>query len=149
MPNTGTPAPSTPRIASTAYPAAAGSPGPLLKTTPSGEAARMSAALLVAGSTRTSHPRAARLRGVDALMPRSTAATRNLACPCGRTADGDPGHPLGPQVGIQVAGGPPARRQPGRLAHHVAAHPGPAGLRVFLVDARVAEIRRGHRHNLP
>ena len=48
----------------------------------------MSLALLVAGSTRTSQPRAARLRGVDALMPRSTATTRYLACPCGRTVYG-------------------------------------------------------------
>src|SRR2546421_2952711 len=79
MPNTGTPAPSTPRIASTAYPAAAGSPGPLLKNTPSGEAARMSVALLVAGSTRTSQPRAARFRGVDALMPRSTRSEEHTS----------------------------------------------------------------------
>ena len=36
------------------------------------------AAVEVAGSTRTSMPRAAMLRGVAALMPRSTAATRYL-----------------------------------------------------------------------
>src|SRR5579859_6379501 len=58
MPNTGTPASSTPRIASTAYVAAAGSPGPLLKKTPSGEAARICPAVVVAGTTRTSQPRA-------------------------------------------------------------------------------------------
>src|ERR1700683_5583407 len=81
----GSPASRTPRIASTAYVAAAGSPGPLLKNTPSGEAARMPAALVVAGTTSTSQPRAARWRGVDALMPRSTATTRYLAGPSGGT----------------------------------------------------------------
>ena len=84
MPNTGTPASSTPRIAATAYPAAAGSPGPLLKNTPSGSVARISPAVTVAGSTRTSMPRMAMFRGVAALMPRSTAATRYLvAVPSG------------------------------------------------------------------
>ena len=65
-------------MASTAYPAAAGSPGPLEKNAPSGLSARISAAVAVAGSTRTSQPRRAMARGVAALMPRSTAATRYL-----------------------------------------------------------------------
>ena len=84
MPKTGRPASSTPRIASTAYVAAAGSPGPLLKNTPSGSAARIWSALTVAGTTSTSQPRAARWRGVEALMPRSTATTRYLGRPSGR-----------------------------------------------------------------
>src|SRR5579871_1181353 len=84
MPKIGTPASSTPRIAATAYPAAAGSPGPLEKNTPSGLTARISLAEEVAGSTRTSMPRCAMLRGVADLMPRSTAATRYLvATPLG------------------------------------------------------------------
>ena len=70
-------------MASTAYVAAAGSPGPLLKNTPSGEAARICSAVAVAGTTRTSQPREARFRGVDALIPRSTATTRYLAAPGG------------------------------------------------------------------
>ena len=70
-------------MASTAYVAAAGSPGPLLKNTPSGEAARICSAVAMAGTTRTSQPRAARFRGVDALIPRSTATTRYLAGPGG------------------------------------------------------------------
>ena len=203
MPNTGTPASRTPRIASTAYVAAAGSPGPLLKNTPSGEAARICSAVAVAGTTRTSQPRAARFRGVDALIPRSTATTRYLAGPgradgvrLGRAhhpgqvgpghlragehpleqpaglalhradrrphgallayppgqqpgaADGDAGHALGPQVGVQVPGGPPAGREPGRLAHHVTADPDLARLGILVVDARVADVRRGHRDDL-
>src|SRR5262249_56174785 len=76
MPKTGTAAASTPRTASTAYPAAAGSPGPLEKNTPSGPVARISSAVLVAGTTRTRQPRCAIDRGVAALMPRSTAVTR-------------------------------------------------------------------------
>ena len=163
----------------------------------------MSSALAVAGSTRTSQPRAARLRGVAALMPRSTATTRYLMRPSGRTvygsaradhpgqvgpghlragqhplqqplravlhgadgrphralladppgqrpgaADGDAGDALVAQVGIQVAGGPPAGGEPGGLAHHVAADPDPAGLGVFVVDAGVADVRGGHGDDL-
>src|SRR5947208_876271 len=55
-------------------------PGPLEKNTPSGPAARISAAVAVAGSTCTRQPRAAIAAGVAALMPRSTAATRYRAC---------------------------------------------------------------------
>ena len=66
--------------------AVAGSPGPLEKNTPSGATARTSSIVAVAGSTCTSMPRSAIIRGVIALMPRSTAATVNrLLPPAGTT----------------------------------------------------------------
>src|SRR5262249_40143936 len=206
MPNTGTPAESTPRIAATAYPAAAGSPGPLEKNTPSGAVARISAAVAVAGSTCTRQPRAAIAAGVAALMPRATAATPERAfaarggrpregagggTPRGRGApglpgaagsrgrgsprsggggaggwgpqapvrrrrgeragpgDGDAGDALGRQLLVQAAPGPPARGGRRRLPDHVPAHPDPPGLGVIVVDAGVADVRRGHRDDLP
>ena len=50
---------------------------------PSGDDARICSAVVVAGTTSTSQPRAARWRSVEALMPRSTATTRYLAWPAG------------------------------------------------------------------
>lgn len=64
---------------------AAGSPGPFEKNTPSGATARISAAVLDAGSTCTSQPRSAIRCGVIALMPRSTAATVNRLAPSAGT----------------------------------------------------------------
>src|SRR5580700_5360009 len=127
MPNTGTPAVSTPSIASTAYPAAAGSPGPLEKKTPSGPVARICAVVDVAGSTCTRQPRAAIAAGVAALMPRSTAATRYRAW----TPGGGPTW-YGSAVDTSRARSAPAIRGPGgaggadRGPHHavVAQPPG-------------------------
>src|SRR5580693_96488 len=117
MPNTGTPASRTPHMASTAYVAAAGSPGPLLKNTPSGEAARICSAVAVAGTTRTSEPRAARFRGVDALIPRSTATTRYLAGPADGVRLGRAHHPGQVGAGHLRAGEHPLE-QPARVALH-------------------------------
>ncbi len=70
---------------STGPSAAAGSPGPLEKKTPSGWRAEISAKVAVDGTTCTSMPRSAIRTGVIDLMPRSTATTRNDASPSGRT----------------------------------------------------------------
>ena len=53
------------------------------------------------------------------------------------------------QLVVQDAPGPPGRRPPGRVAHHVAGDLHPAGLRVLVVDPGVADVRRGHHHDLP
>ena len=60
---------------------AAGSPGPLEKNSPSGSTASTSSSVAVAGSTCTSIPRSAIIRGVFALIPRSSAATVNRGFP--------------------------------------------------------------------
>ena len=70
MPNSGTPASSTPRIAGTAYsPVAAGSPGPFDRNTPSGLWRRMSSAVAVAGTTVTRQPAEARQRRMLRFAP--------------------------------------------------------------------------------
>src|SRR6516165_6987378 len=73
MPKVGVPDSITLRITGTAYsPVAAGSPGPLLKKTPSGRIARMSSAEVVAGTTVTLQP-----------LPLGPAPTRqDLPSPC-------------------------------------------------------------------
>src|SRR6202044_3244197 len=53
------------------------------------------------------------------------------------------------ELGVERALGPPARRDPGGLADHVAAAPDPVRLLVLVVDAGVADVRRGHRDDLP
>src|SRR5699024_12718819 len=62
-----------PRTAGTGVSAVDGSPGPLLKKTPSGRCARISFAVAAAGSTVTLQPRSARRRDVVDVMPRYTA----------------------------------------------------------------------------
>ena len=69
----------------TAWSAVAGSPGPLLKKTPSAPTASSSSTVDVAGRTCTSMPRSAIRCGVIALMPRSTAATVNRRSPTAGT----------------------------------------------------------------
>ena len=57
-------------ITGTAYsPVAAGSPGPLDRNTPSGLSARMSSAVVVAGTTVTLQPAPASRRRILRLMP--------------------------------------------------------------------------------
>ena len=46
------------------------------------------------------------------------------------------------------AGRAPVRRAAGRVAHDVAGDPDPAGLGVLVVDAGVADVRRGHHDDL-
>ena len=70
MPNTGLPESTSFLISGTAYsPVAAGSPGPLDRNTPSGLRSRMSSALVVAGTTVTLQPDAARQRRMLRLRP--------------------------------------------------------------------------------
>src|SRR4029453_14048210 len=45
--------------------------------------------------------------------------------------------------------GPPVRRPAGRVTHHVPGHPDPRGLVVLVVDAGVADLRRGLDDHLP
>jgi hypothetical protein len=60
----------------------------LEKKSPSGCTARTSSIVEVAGSTCTSIPRSAIIRGVFDLMPRSTAATVNRFSPSAATTYG-------------------------------------------------------------
>jgi len=70
MPKTGLPLSTSFLISGTAYsPVAAGSPGPLDRNTPSGFIARMSSALVSAGTTVTSQPALVRQRRMLRLMP--------------------------------------------------------------------------------
>jgi hypothetical protein len=70
MPKVGVPDAITCWITGTAYlPVAAGSPGPLLRNTPSGFIARMSSAEVVAGTTVTLQPSPAKSRRMLRLMP--------------------------------------------------------------------------------
>ncbi len=55
---------------------------------------------------------------------------------------------LAGQLVAQAALRPPRGRPPARLAHDVPADPDPAGLRVVVVDAGVADVRGGHHHDL-
>ena len=50
---------------------------------------------------------------------------------------------LGLQLVVQAAPGAPVRREPGRIADHVAGDPDPARLVVLVVPAGVADVRRG------
>ena len=58
-------------------------------------------------------------------------------------------HALGLQLVVEAAPRAPVRRQPRRIAHHVAGHPDPARLVVLVVPAGVADVRRGGDHHLP
>src|SRR5699024_7073553 len=75
IPKNGIPCPSTSLVRCTASSAAAGSPGPLERNTPSTSSSRTSWSVDPAGITWTLTPRAASMRGVFVLMPRSSAAT--------------------------------------------------------------------------
>ncbi len=79
---------SAPRSSSTWAVVAAGSPGPLEKNSPSGETASTSSSVEVAGRTWVSIPRAAIMRGVFALIPRSSAATVKRLSPAAGTTYG-------------------------------------------------------------
>ena len=57
-------------------------------------------------------------------------------------------HVLGLQLLVQRTTGPPARRDPGGVADHVAGDPDPARLVVLVVPAGVADVRRGGHHDL-
>ena len=81
IPKYGSPRSSAPRSSSIWDVVAAGSPGPLEKNSPSGDTASTSSSVAVAGSTWVSMPRSAIIRGVFALIPRSSAATVNRADP--------------------------------------------------------------------
>ena len=75
MPKIGTLS-SRPRMVSMAYVTAAGSPGPLLRNTPSGSSARISSADVVAGTTCGSRPNVTSERRMFRLIPKSIATTR-------------------------------------------------------------------------
>src|SRR5918995_4359036 len=86
MPNVGTPLSTSAFAFATAYGSAAGSPGPLLRNTPSGFMASSSDAGVVAGNTRTSHPYAVKRRRMFHFIPKSYAAIRNGRPPRASTA---------------------------------------------------------------
>src|SRR5699024_6993404 len=215
IPTSGVPASRIPRTAATGVSAVDGSPGPLLKKTPSGRCARISFAVAAAGSTVTLQPRSARRRDVVDVMPRSTATTwkRGFLPAGGRTSYGalvptkdlvrglgaDLGHQVGtghgglfphpieqcPRVGLdgadcrthdalvpQVTGegtgscesdpdhalaahllgqgtlGTPVGGDSGRFSNDEPGHPDTSGLGILAVDAGVADVRRGHHHDL-
>ena len=85
MPNSGIRLVSTALVNSTIASAVAGSPGPLDRNTPSTPSALISAMVVVAGSTWVRMPRAASIRGVFALIPRSIAATEKISSPSAGT----------------------------------------------------------------
>ena len=85
MPKTGTRRPSRSAVRATARSAVAGSPGPLLRNTPSAPVASTWSTVDVEGSTCTSMPRSAIRSGVIRLMPRSSAATVNRFSPVAGT----------------------------------------------------------------
>ena len=60
-----------------------------------------------------------------------------------------PTTPSSRELVLQVAGGAPVRRPPGRVAHDVAGDPDPVRLVVLVVDAGVADVRRGLHDDLP
>ena len=93
-------------------------PGRWRKTRRRGLPARISAVVAVAGSTCTSQPSAAMARGVAALMPRSTAATRyRTGVPSGgRTTYGSRRRHLPSQVGAgHLRAGQDSLKQFGRV----------------------------------
>ncbi len=55
---------------------------------------------------------------------------------------------LGDEVVVEAACGPEVRDDAGWLAHHVPGDPDAAGLHVFVVRTRVADVRRRHEHDL-
>ena len=57
-------------------------------------------------------------------------------------------HVLGLQLLVEGTTGPPARRDAGGVADHVAGHPDPARLVVLVIPAGVADVRRGGHHDL-
>ena len=59
-----------------------------------------------------------------------------------------PTTPCALQLVVQAAHAAPARRHARGVADDVARHPDPRGLRVLVVDAGVADVRRGHDHDL-
>ena len=71
MPKSGVPESMIAFADSIAYVQASGSPGPFERKTPSGRRASASFAVVVAGTTRTSQPDAARRRRMFRLIPKS------------------------------------------------------------------------------
>src|SRR5262249_21762690 len=67
----------------------------------------------------------------------------------GARGGGRPARPRPPPPPPRPPPPPPARGDPRRLPDHVPAHPDPPGLGVLVVDAGVADVRRGHRDDLP
>jgi hypothetical protein len=61
---------------------------------------------------------------------------------------GDPHDALGAQLVVEAAPRAPAGRHPRGVAHDVARDPEAVGLAVLVVDAGVADVRRGHHHDL-
>ena len=61
---------------------------------------------------------------------------------------GDADHALRLQLVVEAAPRAPAAGHPGRVADDVAGHPDPRGLAVLVVDARVADVRGRHHHDL-
>ena len=121
-------------MVATVWSAVAGSPGPLLAKTPSGATASTSSAVAVLGSTCTSRPRSAIIRGVLVLMPRSRAATRSGRAPAvvdGRRDD----------VGLR-RGDLLGQRGPGHLGRgeHALEQPGRVGLGGGDADAHGAAL---------
>src|SRR5690606_4495165 len=66
-----------------------------------------------------------------------------------RVDSADSDDALGGQPLLEGARGPPTRRCAGRIAHHVTRYPDPVGLVVLIVDAGVADVRRGLDDDLP
>ena len=61
---------------------------------------------------------------------------------------GDADHALRLQLVVEAAPRPPVAGDPGRVADDVAGHPDPRRLLILVVDAGVADVRRGHHHDL-
>ncbi len=56
---------------------------------------------------------------------------------------------LRPQLRIQAAARPPARRHAGGITNHVAGHPDPPGFVVLVVPPGIADVRGRRDHDLP